>query len=52
MRSKSASAHKGTTYGEITRHKEQIQSVLKILKTCVDPSLEQQEVRQKGQSFV
>ena len=36
---KRASANKGAAYGEITRHKEQIQSVLKVSKTCVDPFL-------------
>ena len=36
MRLKTASTHKESTYGEIQRHKEQIQSLLKNLKTYVN----------------
>ena len=37
MRLKTASTHKEATYGEMQRHKEQIQSLLKNLKTYVNP---------------
>lgn len=33
---KTASSHKEATYGEMKKHKEQIQSILENLKTCVD----------------
>ena len=36
MRLKTASTHKEATYGEMQRHEEQIQSLLKNLKTYVN----------------
>ena len=35
-RLKTASSHKEATYGKMKKHKEQIQSILENLKTCVD----------------
>ena len=37
MRLKTASTHKEATYGELQRHKEKIESLLKNLKTYVNP---------------
>ena len=37
MRMKTASTHKNVTYGEMEKHEEQIQSLLKNLKTYVNP---------------
>ena len=34
---KTASTHKAATYGEMQRHKEQIQSLLKVLKKYANP---------------
>ena len=37
MRLKTALSHKETTYRKTKRHEEQIQSLLKNLKVCVNP---------------
>ena len=37
MRLKTASTHKEAIYGEMDSHEEQIQSISKNLKTCVNP---------------